>query len=253
MREMCSVSTMELAWDNYNWNLRGINLIQHVVRPGGPTPLAGAGETFTFDQEHFFQRVVLSRCLRCVKWAREVKLCKWAKHAAQTAAGSGQLDVLKYLIEAGAPLSRKTSLCNSAASFCELQHSSEEIQLQILKYLHSKGFVLDIHTHVSAACYRPLETLKFINENQCELRPVLLTEAAEAGRLDSLQYLIERYPRSLLDWDRARNYTQEQSWDGGACTAAYERNHIEVLKYCIDCKAPLWEKYKSILTEEGRL
>jgi hypothetical protein len=89
--EFTSISQMEFAWDNYNWDENG----------------------YFGTQKGFCSRVAGMNKLEYLVWLREVKNCDWNSWTIYAAARQGNLAMVKYCVENGCPLDWLT--CSFAA------------------------------------------------------------------------------------------------------------------------------------------
>jgi len=113
VRELSSISTMELAWEGYPWGER-------VSYPDG--------EEFTVNQEVFCWQVASTNDLKLLRWVREEKECDWDWMTSGEATCEGNLDMLKYCCENGCEI--HTGTCVSATKYGHLA---------CLEYLRSKN------------------------------------------------------------------------------------------------------------------
>ena len=113
VRELSSISTLEMAWKGYAW---------------GETGRLPDGEVFTMNQEFFCVRVALTNDLKLLRWVREAKECDWDYHTSAIAAHKGNLDMLKYCCENGCEVDELH--CAAAAEYGHLD---------CLEYLRSKN------------------------------------------------------------------------------------------------------------------
>ena len=113
VRELSSISTMEMAWEGYPW---------------GETARFSDGRELTANQEFFCHRVALTNDLKLLRWAREDKDCGWDWRTSGEAACQGNLDMLKYCVENGCEVHEGT--CGTAA---------KNGHLACLEYLRSKN------------------------------------------------------------------------------------------------------------------
>jgi hypothetical protein len=113
VRELSSISTLELAWEGYPWGER-------VRLP--------SGQVITHNQEDFCFRVAGTNDLKLLRWAREEKECAWDYLTSGTAAHQGNLDILKYCCENG---------CEVRESTCAVAAGNGHLAL--LEYLRSKN------------------------------------------------------------------------------------------------------------------
>ena len=92
VREMSSISTLEVAWEHYPWG------------------------TYDHDREvemwepYFCWKVAQTNKLELLKWAREEKKCEWSAVTIDTAAEHGNLEMIKYCVANECPFSDMTVL-----------------------------------------------------------------------------------------------------------------------------------------------
>jgi hypothetical protein len=117
IRELSSISQLELAWANYKW---------------GRTGQYSNGTEFTKNQEEFCWRVAETNDLALLRWVREAKECAWDYRTSGQASVQGNLEMLKYCVENGCEVHRGT--CANAAEYGNLE---------CLKYLREKNVKWD--------------------------------------------------------------------------------------------------------------
>ena len=83
VEEFSSVSTLEMAWERYPF-MEKSEEIQGTVEP---------------TQPNFCRLVARTNDLALLKWAREVKRCRWDWRTPSEAAEAGNLEMLKYCFE----------------------------------------------------------------------------------------------------------------------------------------------------------
>ena len=83
VEEFSSVSTLEMAWERYPF-MEKSEEIQGTVEP---------------TQPNFCRLVARTNDLALLKWAREVKRCRWDWMTPSEAAEAGNLEMLKYCFE----------------------------------------------------------------------------------------------------------------------------------------------------------
>ena len=155
VREMSSVSTLEVAWENKpSW----------------------CGETY------FCYRVAATNKLELLKWAREEKKWQWDDRTINAAARQGNLEMVKFCVANERPVHADT--CANAA---------ENGHLEVLKYLHEEAKVpWGWNTAAWAALQGHLHILEYLVERKYDQYSVLACEvAATHGHLDCLKYLHE--------------------------------------------------------------
>jgi len=159
VREMSSISTLEVAWENKSLWPRDWE-----------------------DETYFCWKVAETNKLELLKWAREEKKCKWDEGTINTAAYNGNLEMVNYCVANECPIDEDA--CGSAA---------ENGHLECLKYLREEAKApWDSSTAYLAASNGHLHILEYLVERKfdqyCEGACML---AAEHGHLDCLKYLRE--------------------------------------------------------------
>ena len=79
VREMSSISTLEVAWEHFPWGTWG----RYGVR---------------MDERDFCCEVAETNKLELLKWAREEKKCRWDVVTICAAAEHGNLEMVKYCV-----------------------------------------------------------------------------------------------------------------------------------------------------------
>ena len=177
--ECLSISTLEWAWNDTNW-----------------------GEKFedgtVMDQALFCEQVAGTNKLELLKWAREVKDCKWDEWTINKAALIGNLEMLKYCFSNGCPCDKKES--------CLLAAIKGKGHLDCLRLLFDKvkpSRETEKEVAGQAAGCGHVEILKYIVEERKisdELKFGLVASAAKYGQIDCLKYLLEEAKAPLNDW-----------------------------------------------------
>ena len=175
--ECSSISTLEWAWNHYPW-----------------------GEEFedgrVIDQAWFCAGVAFTNKLELLKWAREVKHCKWDEETITVAARKANLEMLKYCFSNDCPYDEEASCKQAAAGghldclrflFDQVEPSRDTEKevggqaagkgcIDILKYLVEERKIPEV---VKVSCVR---------------------NAVGYGQLDCLKYLVEEARAPLDDW-----------------------------------------------------
>ena len=166
VREMSSVSTLEVAWENKslwpsNW----------------------------CSERDFCYEVAKTNKLELLKWTREEKKCEWRDYRMiRTAASQGNLEMVKYCVANGCPIGERA--CENAA---------ENGRLEVLKYLREVKAPWDRWTAAGAARNGHLHILEYLVERKYDKFHVFACWwAAENGHLDCLKYLHET---AKVPWD----------------------------------------------------
>ena len=178
VKEMSSISTLEVAWEHKSWL------------------------SDSWSERSFCNRVVLTNKLELLKWAREEKKCKWGhwdRWTIRTAAKKGNLEMVKYCVANECPVDEWTCVC--AARYGHLE---------CLKYLHEEAKApWDSHTAEWAAQNGHLHILEYLVERKYDQYSVLACEvAAQNGQLDCLKYLHET-AKAPWDEDAVREAHEE--------------------------------------------
>ena len=171
VKEMSSISTLEVAWEHYPWGT-----YDHEV-----------GEEM--DEPYFCNRVALTNKLELLKWVREEKKCEWNGGTIDAAAYKGNLEMVKYCVAKKCPIDELA--CANAA---------ENGQLECLKYLHEEAKApWDCYTAECAAVNGHIHILKYLVERTYYAYSKYACQfAAEYGHLDCLKYLRET---AKAPWD----------------------------------------------------
>ena len=143
IRELSSISQLELAWANYQW--------------GGKGKYSDNGEEYTKNQEMFCHRVAETNDLALLRWVREEKSCAWNYQTSYTVARLGNLEMLKYCVENGCEEEHEGT-CAVAANYGNLE---------CLKYLHEKNIKWDHQTVRLARENNQIECLNYALANDC--------------------------------------------------------------------------------------
>jgi len=141
VRELSSISTMELAWEGYPWGER-------VRWPDG--------DVITLNQEWFCSQVAYTNDLKLLRWVREAKECAWDWKTSGVAADNGNLDMLKYCVENG---------CEVREGTCVL--AAENGHLACLEYLRSKNCPWNERVCKLAHENNHIDVLTYAVKNKC--------------------------------------------------------------------------------------
>ena len=165
VREMSSISTLEIAWKNKSLWPRSL------------------------DEIWFCERVARTNKLELLKWAREEKKCEWDEDTINAAASQGNLEMVKYCVAKKCPIYEDA--CLSAA---------RNGHLEVLKYLREEVKARwDGWTATRAAQNGHLHILEYLVERKYdEFHELACVYAAEKGHLDCLKYLHET---AKAPWD----------------------------------------------------
>ena len=170
VREMSSVSTLEVAWEHFPWGKR-----DYLGREK--------------DETDFCFRVAETNKLELLKWAREEKECRWHEWTINRAAHQGNLEMVKYCV---------ANECPVGAFACE--NAAKNGHLEVLKYLREEGKApWGWRTACWAAHNGHLHILEYLVERKCDKYSTAACEyAAQYGHLDCLKYLRET---AKAPWD----------------------------------------------------
>ena len=170
VREMSSISTLEVAWEHLPWGTYNI-----------------FGEEM--DESHFCSQVAETNKLELLKWAREEKECDWDEETINTAVCHGNLEMVKYCVANECPVDENACRC-----------AADRGHLECLKYLREEAKApWDWRTANWAASNGHLHILEYLverkfdeyEEDECEF-------AAKFGHLNCLKYLHET---AKAPWD----------------------------------------------------
>ena len=116
VREMSSISTLEVAWEHYPWGEK-VNIGEEEEE-----------RVIELDETWFCFRVAQTNKLELLKWAREEKKCRWDGWTINAAAEQGNLEMVKYCVANECPINGWA--CAEAAG---------NGHLEVLKYLHEEA------------------------------------------------------------------------------------------------------------------
>jgi hypothetical protein len=177
IEECSSISTLEWAWNNTNWEGKCID-----------------GKAM--DQPWFCWQVVRTNKLELLKWVREEKKCEWDERTINEAALKGNIEMLKYCFANGCPYDEKESCCQAA----------EEGHIDCLRFLFNKvkpSRKTEIGAAHVAAEYGQLDILKyFVEERKIsdDVKTGCVLQSVFEGQLDCLKYMLEEGKTPLDDW-----------------------------------------------------
>jgi len=166
VREMSSISTLEVAWEHKpSW------------------------ESWWEDHRYFCREVAKTNKLELLKWIREEKKCEWSAGTIYRAAEQGNLEMVKYCVANECPID---------AIACE--YAAKNGHLEILKYLHEEAKApWGSDTAAGAALNGHLHILEYLVERKYDqYDEIACFWAAMDGHLDCLKYLRET---AKAPWD----------------------------------------------------
>jgi len=188
--ECTSISTLELAWNNFEW--------------GGKFD-----DGTVADQAWFCSLVALTNKLELLKWVREVKKCEWDEDTIKKAAFVGNLEMLKYCFANGGPYD-ETTACRVAAG---------KGHIDCLRFLFAKvkpSRETEKDAAQAAAIEGQLDILKyFVEERKIsdDAKTGCVLHSVFAGQLDCVKYMVEEAKAPLDDWQyiaHARYFKQTE-------------------------------------------
>ena len=142
VHECSSISTLELSWNNMPWGKKDT-------------------EGNVIDQAWFCEEVAGTNKLELLKWAREVKQCKWDEWTITAATDQGNLEMLKYCISNHCP-------CDVRTHRHVILQPIIDGRVDIVKYLVEKRMISSyedkLNCVVSAARHGQLGCLKYLLE-----------------------------------------------------------------------------------------
>ena len=140
--ECSSISTLEWAWNHMAWGKKDTK-----------------GDVI--DQAWFCWQVAETNKLELLKWAREVKQCKWDKYTINAAADKGNLEMLKYCISNHCP-------CDVRTHRHVILQPIIDGRVDIVKYLVEKRMISSYEDKfncvINAARHGQLGCLKYLLE-----------------------------------------------------------------------------------------
>jgi len=186
VEEMSSISTLEFAWEN---------------RSSWPK---------YWNERHFCWKVAETEKLELLTWIREVKKFKWNEWTINAAAGSGNIEMVKYCVANECPMDEHA---------CEF--AAENGDLECLKYLHEVAKApWEYGTASYAAANGHLHILEYLVEHEYDKYDATACKsAASNGHLDCLKYLHE---------------VVKAPWDYGTADAAAANGHLHILEYLVE-------------------
>ena len=230
VKDMSSISALELAWKHYYWG----EYEKHL-------------DTF-LDEPHFCENVAKTNKLELLKWVREEKKCDWDVGTIWAAAEQGNLEMVKYCVV------KKCAISTLTCAF-----AAKNGHLKVLKYLHEKVKApWDSETAAWAARNGHLHILEYLVERKYDgYDERACASAAIGGHLECLKYLHEEV-KAPWDWRSAAwaaenghlhilEYLVERKYNhyigrptpGRACCEAAKHGHLDCLKYLHEtAKAP---------------
>ena len=138
VREMSSISTLEVAWENKSLWPRD------------------------WEVSSFCARIPYTNKLELLKWAREEKKCKWDWRTITAAALQGNLEMVKYCVANKCPTFRPSFVEDDCARAAKNGH------LEILKYLREEAKApWDSMVLYQAYENEHLECLRYAVEKKC--------------------------------------------------------------------------------------
>ena len=188
VREMSSISTLEVAWENKSlWS------------------------AYLYDDEPCFcLQVARTNKLELLKWIREEKKCEWDKWTINRAAEQGNLEMVKYCVAKKCPINEW--VCAWAAfnghleclkylheevkapwEWCTAAWAAENGHLHILEYLVEREFnKYNEYACKWAAMFGRLDCLKYLHETaKWPWNSLAVREAHENNQTECLQYLLD--------------------------------------------------------------
>ena len=166
VREMSSISTLEIAWEHKSW-----------------------WSGYLWNETSFCYKVAKTNKLELLKWAREEKECEWDWRTINVAAEQGNLEMVKYCVANECPIDERA---------CE--YAAKNGQLEVLKYLREEAKApWDWRSAAWAAEYGHLHILEYLVERKFDKYSEFACErAAKKGHFDCLKYLHET---AKAQWD----------------------------------------------------
>jgi len=165
VKEMSSISTLEIAWEN---------------RSSWPS---------WWNETYFCSEVAKTNKLELLRWIREEKGCEWDGRVFNEAISLGNLDMVKYCVANGFFVEEWACTC-----------AAEYGHLECLKYLHEEARApWDWRAATMAASNGHLHILEYLVERKYDkFNSASCWVAADTGHLDCLKFLRET---AKAPWD----------------------------------------------------
>jgi len=192
VREMSSISTLEVAWEHYPWGT-----YDHEVEE-------------EMDETWFCWRVAQTNKLELLKWAREEKKCEWDGGAIHAAAEQGNLEMVKYCVANECPIDQWACAWAADGGHLEvLKYLREEVKapwgwltaswaaknghLHILEYLVERKYdKYSVHACAYAALEGHLDCLKYLHKTaKAPWDYMAVRKAHENNHPECVQYLLD--------------------------------------------------------------
>ena len=186
VKEMSSISTLELVWENKS------------LWPSW------------WDETYFCWRVAETNKLELLKWAREEKKCEWNERTINVAVNQRNLEMVKYCVANECPIDGWACACAASNGHLEcLKYLREEVKapwdfrtanraaanghLHILEYLVEREFdQFDEHACMLAASHGQFDCLKYLHETAKVPWDYLAVRGAHQNKHpECLQYLLD--------------------------------------------------------------
>ena len=202
VREMSSISTLEIAWENRSFWPRWWDETWFCIRV-----------------TYFCYQVAFTNKLELLKWAREEKKCDWDSGTISSAASQGNLEMVKYCVANECPINEYA--CENAARYGHLEclkYLREEAKapwdkytatwaaqnghLHILEYLVERKYdKYDAYACYYAAVHGHLDCLKYLRETaKAPWDSEAVEGAHENNHLECLQYLLDNNCPLPFNW-----------------------------------------------------
>jgi len=175
--ECTSISTLEWAWNNMPWGKK-------------------SQRESVIDQAWFCAGVAFTNKLELLKWAREVKHCKWDEETITVAARKANLEMLKYCFSNDCPYDEEASCKQAAAGG----------QLDCLRFLFAKvkpSRKTEVEAAQQAAGMGHTDILRYFVEERKISDAVKLdcmATASRYGQLNCIKYLVEEAKVPINHW-----------------------------------------------------
>ncbi|GFH53314.1 hypothetical protein CTEN210_09790 [Chaetoceros tenuissimus] len=200
-----------------------------------------------------FNYVAASGNLDVIKYLRSKELMSWDEVTFRNAACSGNIALLQHLLENDCPRD-DPMICVKA-----IENDDNEKSLEVLQWLHRKGFPWDENTCTTIAKKGNLKALKYARLNGCPWNEECLKRAVESFHLELVEYCLtngcaigsraichfamldSNHARALKMLKLLRNFSIP--WNPETCSLAAKAGNFEAFKYAVSNGCPVHRQW----------